>query len=130
MDYQQFRSFNISQRVMESLIQRAYYSFKKEYPDEEPWWRIVCMRKQYRSKYNLTPEDENKQWRQITYEENESKGRIKKTIIETEVPQSITKRIEKRTNKSRQVYEDDNGRTHKTQWVKKRARILYRSSDS
>lgn len=118
-NYQNFKTFNITQRIMESLIQRAYHSFKNEYPNEEPWWRVVCLRKQYRSKYNLTPEDEKKTWRQITYEDSEDKKTIIKTIKETNPPQSITMKTVKKTQKVRQVYEGDNGRIHKTQWIKK-----------
>lgn len=114
-------TINISNRVLDSLVQRAYDNFKRDYPEEEPWWRIVCMRKHYRSKYNLTPEDEKKNWRKFIYEDKPN-GTISKTIIEDNQPLSLQNKITKVTNKHRVELTSQTGRIKLTPWVKEESK--------
>jgi hypothetical protein len=72
-------------------MDRAYHSFKIENPTEEPWWRVVCMRKQYKSKYNIKPGDENLPWRKVTYSNGDNNNKVEKKIESDEAPKNIFK---------------------------------------
>jgi hypothetical protein len=110
--------FNLSHHILESLLIKAYNNFKKENPGEEPWWRITCMRKHYKSKYNIKPGDENIPWRKIIYDDSEDKKAIIKTISADSPLESAVKIKKAKIRKTRNVYKNSEGVKHMTQWVK------------
>jgi hypothetical protein len=57
--------FNITYATISHLMENAYNNFKIQYPYEEPWWRITCMRKRVHSRPSLSVSDTKDNWRSI-----------------------------------------------------------------
>lgn len=80
------------------------------------------MRKRYRSKYNLSPEDEKKNWRKFVYEDKPD-GSISKTIVEDTQPVSLERKVVKTTKKHRTELTSENGRIKLTPWIKEEPKV-------
>jgi len=55
-------------------MDRAYTSFKILYPDEEPWWKIQCLRKKKYERPSVSKADKDYQWRKLSIESSEVKS--------------------------------------------------------
>jgi len=55
-------------------MDRSYTSFKILYPDEEPWWKIQCLRKRKYERPSMSKADKDHQWRKLSIESNEVKS--------------------------------------------------------
>lgn len=67
-------NFNITYATLCSLMDRSYTSFKILYPDEEPWWKIQCLRKKKHERPSISKADKDHQWRKLSIESSEIKS--------------------------------------------------------
>lgn len=67
-------NFNITYATLCNLMDRAYISFKISYPDEEPWWKIQCLRKKKYERPSLSKADTNYQWRKLSIDSENIKS--------------------------------------------------------